>query len=63
MMFNMEIFQLIRYTMLGEPIEFRYKILDGLNIDRTKKTTDLDFVISDTSNFAEQITNVASSSS
>ena len=59
MVFNGEKSELLRYTELGEPIEFRYKTLDRLDIDRTNKTTDQGVVILDTANFAEQNTNVA----
>ena len=59
MMFNEEKFELLWYTMSGEPIEFYYKTPVGLNIDHTSKTPDVGVVILDTANFTEQISNVA----
>ena len=59
MEFNGCKFELLRYTVSGDPVEFIYKTMEGIDINRTMKTTDLGIVMSDSASFREQISVVA----
>ena len=45
MTFNGDKFELLRYVVSGEPVEFCYKTPNGSTINRTSKTTDLGLVM------------------
>ena len=60
MFFNGSKFELLRYTVAGEPVDFAYKTADDLPIHEREEVTDLGVVMTNSANFVSQVAEVAS---
>ena len=58
MTFNGEKFELIRYSVSGEPVPFSYTTISGPPIKKTESTKDLGVVMSSSARFDDQISSI-----
>ena len=55
MKFNGDKFELVRYTVSGDPVPFQYETQDGTEIAKKHNVTDIGVVLSDSATFINQV--------